>query len=439
MKHPGFYFVLLWFIALAGSVATVNYLKNRVDPNAYYVCPPCGCSMHDVLLRAPGTCQACGMPLISLDRRKSNIWESIFRNSKTNFYHHKLFYPINFLALFIGFFALYRFRRELPTLLFLAFFLSLVLYSFKNQLFGTAYSMHASRRWVSFPVSFLMATGPALWLYFLKLAKQEQGLARQDWWHFLPAVVVFLANAALFVGPEAWRDAAIFNNYDHFPGLAEQVAFVASGLFYGFLSLQLTNYDSGTATKFSRWQKSLPYFLLAVVVAMAIMLFGNFYYSDLMSTWMDYLPVWLTISIFTLWCCYLLVFKKEAIFQKETKKETRLSDPKIAALKLVVDEVMQSQRPYLNPDLSLQLLAQIVGIKEKDLSEVLNSGFAKNFHDYVNLYRLEEVKKMLLDPNKQHLTNLAMAQEAGFSSKSTFFGLFKKHVGMTPGEYKKRQ
>lgn len=437
MNHPGIYFLLLWLATLTGSVALVNHLKNRVESDSYYVCPPCGCYLHDALLDAPGKCEACGMTLITVNRSHNEAWEAIFTNTETNFYHHKLFYPVNFLALFIGFFALYRFRRELPTLLFLVFFLSLVLYSFKNQLFGTGYSMRASRRWVNFPISFLLATGPALWLYVSSIARNEQAFVKRDWLHFLPAAVVFSVNAVLFVGPEAWRDAVIFNNYDHFPGLAEQVSFVVSGLFYGLLCIGLTRKEE-TAAKFSQRQKSLPYFLLTVAVAMAVMVFGNFYYFDLMATWLDYLPVWLAISIFTLWCCYLLVFKKELIFQRESKKENRLSDARIASLKLELDAVMQSQKPYLNPDLSLQLLAQIVGIKEKDLSEVLNSGFTKNFHDYVNLYRIEEVKKMLLDPHKQHLTNLAMAQEAGFSSKSTFFGLFKKHMGMTPGEYKRR-
>ena len=156
------------------------------------------------------------------------------------------------------------------------------------------------------------------------------------------------------------------------------------------------------------------------------------------ATWLDYHPVWLVIAVFTLWSTYLLVFKKEVLYQKEVRKENRLTDPKLAAWKAETETVMQTRKPYLNPDLSLQTLAQMIGIKEKDLSEVLNIGFSKSFHDYVNQYRIEEVKKMLLDPDKLHLTNFALAQEAGFNSKSAFLGLFKKHVGMTPGEFKKK-
>ncbi|MEZ4993328.1 MAG: helix-turn-helix domain-containing protein [Saprospiraceae bacterium] len=97
---------------------------------------------------------------------------------------------------------------------------------------------------------------------------------------------------------------------------------------------------------------------------------------------------------------------------------------------------MEEQKPYLDPGLSLQQLAQYLNIREKELSELLNTGLQTSFYAYINAYRLETVKAMLLDPQKQHLTNFAIAQEAGFSSRSTFFNLFKKHVGMTPGAYK---
>jgi len=68
----------------------------------------------------------------------------------------------------------------------------------------------------------------------------------------------------------------------------------------------------------------------------------------------------------------------------------------------------------------------------------LNAGFGSSFYGYINAYRLQEVKKMLLDPQNQQFTNFAIAQKAGFSSKSTFFNLFKKDMGMTPGAFKKQ-
>ncbi len=434
MKHPGVYFTGLWLALMPLGYCLVQALKVESGQAGGYVCPPCGCPMHDKVFEFPGKCSHCKMPLVSVNRKHNEVWEAIFFRREVAYIHHKFFYPVNFLALFIGLFGLYRYRREIQMVLFLVFFLSLALYSFKHQLYSSSYSMNASERWAFFPLSFLLAAGPALYLYFSSLKKSGRVFSRQDWLHFLPALLVFLVEALLFIVPEAWRDFAIFNNYDHYPGLSEQITFLASGTYYCFCIKNLGNNDAGV----SRWQLGFPVFLMTVAGVLAIMVAGNLYFSDLMSTWLDYHPVWLVIAVFSLWSTYLLVFKKEVLYQKEVRKENRLTDPKLAAWKAETETVMQTRKPYLNPDLSLQTLAQMIGIKEKDLSEVLNIGFSKSFHDYVNQYRIEEVKKMLLDPGKRHLTNFALAQEAGFNSKSAFFGLFKKHVGMTPGEFKQK-
>ncbi len=436
MNHAGVLLSVLYCLLLAGSVALVGELRaGGSGEGGGYVCPPCGCSQHGRVLPGPGACEGCGMPLIPASRGRNRAFEAIFESSETNFYHHKLFYPVNFLAIFLGASAFFRFRRELPMVFFFVFFGSFVLYSFKNQLYGTEYSMHATAKWAFFPASFLLAAGPALFFYFSTARSAEARFSRRDLLHFLPAGIVHGLHTALFLGPETWRQAAFYNNYDHFPGLAEQLAFVASGSYYSILTAR-----AGREGAPGRFGRGLLTFLMTAIGVMAVMVFGNFHFFDLMSTWLDYHPLWLCIAAFTLWSSYFLVFKKEVIFQplKNLPKETRLPNGKIMAAKAALEAAMASQRPYRNPDLTLQMLAQSVGLKEKDLSEVLNNGCGKSFYDFVNFYRIEEVKTALLDADKQHLTNFAIAQESGFNSKSAFFGLFKKHVGTTPGEFKKR-
>ena len=60
------------------------------------------------------------------------------------------------------------------------------------------------------------------------------------------------------------------------------------------------------------------------------------------------------------------------------------------------------------------------------------------FFDFINEYRLDEVKQALTDPAKQHLKILAIAFDAGFNSKTSFNTIFKKHTGMTPSEYRQQ-
>ena len=54
----------------------------------------------------------------------------------------------------------------------------------------------------------------------------------------------------------------------------------------------------------------------------------------------------------------------------------------------------------------------------------------------MNSYRVEEAKRRLADPRSHYLTIVAIAQEAGFNSKSAFYTAFRKHTGMTPSQFK---
>jgi AraC-like DNA-binding protein len=87
--------------------------------------------------------------------------------------------------------------------------------------------------------------------------------------------------------------------------------------------------------------------------------------------------------------------------------------------------------------LTLAELALALSTTPHNLSEVINTRTGQNFYDFVNGYRVDEVKERLRDPNADHLTLLAIGLEAGFNSKSSFNAVFKKHTSMTPSEYKK--
>lgn len=71
------------------------------------------------------------------------------------------------------------------------------------------------------------------------------------------------------------------------------------------------------------------------------------------------------------------------------------------------------------------------------LSQIINERLKQNFVDFINTYRVEEAKRKLLAPHKSHYSVLAIAEEAGFNSKSSFNSVFKKHARMTPSEFRK--
>jgi AraC-like DNA-binding protein len=98
---------------------------------------------------------------------------------------------------------------------------------------------------------------------------------------------------------------------------------------------------------------------------------------------------------------------------------------------------MNSERPFLNPDISINQLAQELQISPKYLSQIINEKLNKNFFDLINSYRIEEAKKMLMEDTEERLTILTILYDTGFNSKSSFNTAFKKHTQLTPSQYKK--
>lgn len=99
--------------------------------------------------------------------------------------------------------------------------------------------------------------------------------------------------------------------------------------------------------------------------------------------------------------------------------------------------LMETEKPYTDGELSLQKLAGRLPIPAQHLSQTINERLNQSFSDFVNGYRVEEFKRRLLDPALSHYSILAIAEDVGFSSKSSFNSVFKKHTGMTPSEFRK--
>ena len=114
-----------------------------------------------------------------------------------------------------------------------------------------------------------------------------------------------------------------------------------------------------------------------------------------------------------------------------------LSDVEAAALKSKLLTVMEREQAYRDPDLTLADLAERLDTTPHKLSEVLNSELDQTFYDFVNGYRVEEVRRRLADAKSKPVNVLSLAMDAGFASKSTFNQVFKKRTGQTPSSYRK--
>ena len=100
---------------------------------------------------------------------------------------------------------------------------------------------------------------------------------------------------------------------------------------------------------------------------------------------------------------------------------------------------MEGEKLFLDPELNVGKLAKHLQINQKMLSAVLNQHLGKGFNEFVNEYRVAEVKKKLLSKENQHLTILGLALKAGFNSQATFQRVFKELTSLTPKEFVARE
>ena len=103
-----------------------------------------------------------------------------------------------------------------------------------------------------------------------------------------------------------------------------------------------------------------------------------------------------------------------------------------------IERIMGEQKPYLIPNINFDSLSEKLDIPPRELSFTLNGHFKMNFYEFINSYRIEEAKLLLVSEDYREKTVTDIFIEVGFNSKSVFNTFFKKKVGLTPTEYRKQ-
>lgn len=132
----------------------------------------------------------------------------------------------------------------------------------------------------------------------------------------------------------------------------------------------------------------------------------------------------------------LLSIELECEEKAEKKKLIPENDFEDIKQRLIV--FMEMEKPYLDGELNLSKLSSLIGINAHQLSYLLNNGFGENFFQYINKYRVQRAKELLIDNSYKKLSILRIAFEAGFNSKTAFNTIFKKMTDETPSEFRKK-
>jgi AraC-like DNA-binding protein len=190
------------------------------------------------------------------------------------------------------------------------------------------------------------------------------------------------------------------------------------------------------------------YFLVCVIIAAVIWIF----FMVLQSTFLNYLVTSVHFIVVFFLAYYAL--HQEEVYNFNIKEKAEIQDfienavnhsaPKklqleperLKELTQQLTRIMEEEKPFLDNDLNLLKLAGMLQINIHTLSYLINEGFNENFAQFVNRYRVEEAKKLLIDPDSIHLNMVGIAFDSGFNSKTAFNTTFKKITGLSPSEFK---
>lgn len=132
---------------------------------------------------------------------------------------------------------------------------------------------------------------------------------------------------------------------------------------------------------------------------------------------------------------------REPMFPKSAKKATRsfeISSEKLELLHAKIEQYCLS-KPYLNPEFSLSTMSADTDIPVHHLSYYFNEHLNINFNAWKNDHKINYVIELIENGSNELLTLDALAKQAGFGSRTTFFNAFKQKMGLTPSEFLNKQ
>ena len=301
--------------------------------------------------------------------------------------------------------------------------------------------------WIKEP--FLMLIIPLIWMYVKKLEQPLFRFKLKTTLHFLPFAVFMSLSIPAFIGGanSAWTQSLI-DHSSFFNITIWAVLLVQYSVYLMQMAKLIHQYKTKAEQELSNtekvdlsWLKTFMYAFILVFAMLAIMFVGAIHKLD--TSWMNK-----AISLIFSLTIFILGYK--GIFQQSIFSNADLMEPPEMGsleinktrpiddhLKIRVLDYMENNKPYCEPELTLTSLAEQLKIGRNQLSEIINNSMGCNFYDFVNRYRVEEVKHRLTLTSSKNFTLLAIAFDSGFPSKSTFNTIFKKITGLTPSEYRK--
>lgn len=276
-------------------------------------------------------------------------------------------------------------------------------------------------------LAFLLLIGPFLKWYVRGMTTENFKISRNYLLELVPFLLIVISS--LFIS-KSWYDT---QSKEVIIVFGSTLIFIYLHLaFYIFLSWRILHqkkkaYTTRTLTKS---QKAIFQWLQLVIIGFIIIWIS--YFLNIIEDAVPYItgPILYSVVI------YYLSFKAYQL-KVIDMDGTVFKENKDALLFEEITKYIVTEKQYLEPQISLSIVSKTIGQSTQKTSEVINQYATKNFNDFVNYYRIQEAKKLLIAENTKHHTISAIAFDAGFSSLSSFNSAFKKFEKQTPSAFRK--
>lgn len=292
---------------------------------------------------------------------------------------------------------------------------------------------------------------PFLLFYGIKFLNPKVIITKKSKCLYLPFIVMFVLSAlykllvALLPNNEEIEAILAMIPYygDTYGDLLNTFFFL---LIIVVLSKKILEYEKeNTIFKRDKIKLQLTWFKVTLLLLSVLILVWFLYtIAYAFDDELVFYPLYLAASLTTYWLGYIGIYKigineqqqkirafaiqRDFVAPEETEKTSQHS----AEFKRMLIE----DRLFLDSNLHLEGIAEILDISKGHLSRTINSELGMSFSDYVNSFRIDEAKLYLRHPDFSNYTLEAIGLEAGFNSKSTFYSTFKKFTGLTPLQFK---
>jgi AraC-like DNA-binding protein len=341
---------------------------------------------------------------------------------------------------------LFKKRNFLPGYAFLATYLGVMLLQVLMKIASKLWLMQNIDPLYQFSYQLPFLYGPLLYLFVVRYTGYRQ-IRIKDWLHFIPVFVVMV----VMIVPGMYNTWPAFFNLLFDSKYAAPLQVISIVVYHVSALFILKKFNK------LQWLKHFTITSMVVCSVVAVVI-ALMYYNN--PEWKNVRFGFIALTFFIYWISYKALSQPEvfAVIRGNYGHETAqlpppalkvhlpvkkysnsgLSTEELSRIITALELKIKEDRPYLDPQLTIDDLAQSVNCSRHHLSQALNEQLGQTFYDYINQYRVAEAKLLLSDPAKVSLKVAALAFDAGFNSISTFNEVFKKITGQTPTQFRKK-